>query len=54
MCYLYQYFGPQWDMFQDMQLAFGISSCKHRIDAVYLQKINNGPTKLLLLLLFKK
>ena len=28
ICYFYQYFGPQWDLFQDIQLAFGLSSCK--------------------------
>ena len=28
MCYLYQYFARQWDIFQDIQLAFGLSSCK--------------------------
>ena len=26
MCYLYQYFGPQWVIFQDIKLAFGLSS----------------------------
>ena len=31
MCYLYQYFGPQWDLFQDIQLPFGLSSCKQRL-----------------------
>ena len=26
MCYLHQYFGPQWVIFQDIKLAFGLSS----------------------------
>ena len=26
MCYLHQYFGPQWVSFQDIKLAFGLSS----------------------------
>ena len=54
MCYLYQYFARQWDIFQDIQLAFGLSSCKQclsifRIDAVcHIYKNHYGLTKLLL------
>ena len=31
ICYLYQYFSPQWDLFQDIQLPFGLSRCKQRL-----------------------
>ena len=38
ICYFYQYLGPQWDLFQDIQLAFGLSSCKTMlVDMEFMQ-----------------
>ena len=48
MCYLYQYFASQWDIFQDIQLAFGLSSCKQCLSiwnwCSLPIKNHNGPT----------